>query len=979
MKRLASFLLSLLMVSVAAFSQATTIKGTVYDASDDFPLIGASVVVAGTKIAAATDVDGHFSIRAEIGQTLEVSYVGMETAKVKITSDNLEVRLQPANNMLNEVIAVGYGTVRKADVAGSVSVLDSKSFQAQPITTVGEALQGRVSGVNVISNGVPGSSPKIRIRGSNSINKSNEPLYVVDGLVRESGLEGLNPEDIASMQILKDASSTAIYGSRGANGVVIITTRRGKQGESSITLDASFGFSKASNLPKLMNTKQYAQALVDYYPGGAALADQLEPYLTGENPGIDWEDQIFRTGTTQNYKLVYTKGVEGLQAYVSANYMKDMGTLEYSSYERFAARANVKADLTKWLQTTVDIDFSHGNGHGIGDFAMTTGPIWAAFTYSPTMELYVPGTEVYNKDPYNSIMYSPYGELTTPNERRRDILNARVDLRFNIWNGLTFTTSNGVDYANNYTYTMSPSNRFEGVTTGMSNANSNRWLLQTTNNLTYIGEWGPHALTATAVWEATSSTTRSMNISGSNLLTESVGWWNVGVAQTKNAGNGYSKWTLMSGVARVIYNFDNRYMVTGTFRADGSSRLQNNKWSYFPSIALAWTASNEKFMSSLSPVISNLKLRTSFGIIGNQDISPYQTLALLSSVNVYYGNQTPLIGYWSDRVSTPNLKWEKTKQFDVGLDVGFLSGRFDLNVDWYYKRTSDALLQTTPPSYLGGKSYYVNAGEVSNTGVDLGITAHIIQGGDWGWDSNIQASYMKNRVEKLTALEPIIYSGSTVSIINDALIVKEGEPIGSFYGYQWAGINADGQDTYYNQAGEVVTDPTADDRVILGKASPDFTLGWNNTVTWKNFSLNVFFNGSFGAQRLNALRYAMNTLTGNSRFVTDVTWLDEVGKTMADPSRYTTNFCAGESSKWIENADYWRLENISLAYDFKRSLTHFADIRLSISAQNLFTLTNYKGVNPAAMSFGDVEWKKGVDMGSAPAPRTYTIGARFIF
>lgn len=977
MKRLASFILTLIMVCASAFSQATTIKGTVYDATDDFPLIGASVVVAGTKIAAATDVDGQFTIKAEIGQTLEVSYVGMESASVKITSTELEIKLQPATNMLNEVIAVGYGTVRKADVAGSVSVLDSKAFSAQPITTVGEALQGRVSGVNVISSGLPGSTPKIRIRGSNSINKSNEPLYVVDGLVRESGLEGLNPEDIASMQILKDASSTAIYGSRGANGVVIITTRKGKSGESQITFDATFGISQVTHLPKIMGTKEYADALVEYYDPN--LADQLSEYSSGENPGIDWMDQIFRTGNTQNYKLVFTKGTEGLQAYVSANYMKDRGVFDYSSYERFAARANLKATLTSWLDATVDVDFSHGNGHGIGDFQITTGPVWAAFNYSPSMKMYVGDTDVYNKDPYNSIMENPYGSLVNPNERRRDILNARVDLRFNICKGLTFTTSNGVDYANNYNYSFTPHNRFEGVTTSLSNGNTNRWLLQTTNNFTYIGEWGPHALTATAVWEATSATTRGMSISGTKLLTENTGWWNVGVAETKGAGNSFSKWTLMSGVARVIYNFNNRYMVTGTFRADGSSRLQNNKWSYFPSIALAWTVSNEKFWESITPIVNNFKVRTSFGIIGNQDISPYQTLALLTQTSTYYGTALPSTGYWSDRVSTPDLRWEKTKQFDVGLDFSFLNGRFDVNLDWYYKRTSDALLQTTPPYYLGGQAYYVNAGEVSNTGVDIGITAHILQGGDWGWDSSIQASYMKNKVEKLTALEPILYSGSTVSIINDALIVKEGEPIGSFYGYQWAGINADGQDTYYNKAGQVVTNPTSEDREILGKASPDFTLGWNNTVTWKNWSLNVFFNGSFGAQRLNALRYAMNTLTGNSRFVTDATWTEQVGITMADPRKYDNNFCAGESSKWIENADYCRLENLSLAYDFKRSMTGFADIRLSISAQNLFTITGYKGINPAAMSFGDVEWKKGVDMGTAPAPRSYTVGARFIF
>lgn len=936
---------------------------------------------ANQKYGTTTDIDGNFVLKvASLPATINVSSVGYQTKTVTVTSTApVEITLNDDAAALEEVVVIGYGQVRKADLAGSVSVLDSKAFSAQPVTTVGEALQGRVSGVNVISDGIPGSSPKIRIRGSNSINKSNEPLYIVDGLVRESGLEGLNPEDIASMQILKDASSTAIYGSRGANGVVIITTRKGKQGESQITFDASFGISNATHLPDIMGTKQYAQALIDYFPGGAGLENQLEPYLSGENPGIDWLDQIYRTGDTQNYKLVFTKGTEGLQTYVSANYMKNNGVLDYSSYERFAGRANVKAKITEWLEATVDVDLSHGTGHGLGGFSLGTGPVWFAYTYSPTMDMYVGDTKTYNKDPYNSIGENPYGLLVNPNERRRDIVNGRIDLRFNICKGLTFTTSNGVDYFNGYNYSMSPTTRFEGATSSMSNGNTNRWLLQTTNNFTYIGEWGKHNLTATAVWEATSATTRGMSISGSDLLTESVGWWNVDVANTKGAGNSYSKWSLMSGVARVIYNFDNRYMVTGTFRADGSSRLQNNKWSYFPSIALAWTISNEKFMESVTPVMNSLKLRTSFGIIGNQDISPYQTLGLMSKVNVYYGVTTPSVGYWSDKVTTPNLKWERTKQFDIGLDVSFLGGRFDLNLDWYYKRTSDALLQTTPPFYLGGKQYYVNAGEVSNTGLDLGINANIIQTNDWHWSSGIQASYMKNKVEKLTALEPILYSGSTMSILNDALIVKEGEPIGTFYGYQWAGINEDGQDTYYSKGGEIVASPAADDRVILGKASPDFTLGWNNTVNWKNWSLNIFFNGAFGAQRLNALRYAMNTLTGNSRFVTDASWLSEVGKTMADPSKYQNNFCTGESSKWIENADYWRLENLSLAYEFKRSVTGFADIRISASIQNLFTITSYKGVNPAAMSFGDVEWQKGIDMGTAPAPRTYTVGARFIF
>ncbi len=966
----------------AAYGQSIT--GTVTDATGE-PVIGATVIVENSTVGTATDIDGNFSLAVkQLPATLKVSSIGYVAKSVKVDSyTHVNIELQDNSAALDEVVVIGYGVVRKADLAGSVSVMDSKSFQAQPILAVGDAIQGRVSGVNVITSGIPGGSPKIRIRGSNSINKSNEPLYVVDGMVRESGLEGINPEDVASMQILKDASSTAIYGSRGANGVVIITTKSGVKGESHITFDATFGWSQATHLPKLMKAGDYASALIKYLPTASTGHEaELQEYIDGTKDGIDWIDAIFRTGNTQQYKLVFTKGTEGMQAYISANYLKDKGVIENSSYERFAVRANVKADITKWLNVNADVNLSHGNGHGIGGFSMDTGPIWGAFTFSPTMDMFNADGKTYATDPYNSIMpTNPLADLKTPNERRMDIVNGHLDLRFNICKGLTFTTSNGIDYHNSYNYSFSPSTRFAGSTTSMGNSNANRWLLQSTNNLTYIGTFNEkHNLTATAVWEATSSTSRNMGIGGSNLLTESAGWWNVGLAQTKTATNSYSKWTLLSAVARAIYNYDNRYMATVTFRADGSSRLQNNKWAYFPSVALAWTISNEKFMQPASTVLSNLKLRASFGIIGNQDITPYETLELLTQTSTYYGDKTPIPGMWSNKMPTPDLKWEKTKQFDVGIDAGFLNGRVDLSLDWYYKRTTDALLMTSPPAYLSGAQYYVNAGEVSNTGIDISINANIIQGRDWNWTTGIQGSYMKNRVEKLTALEPVIYSGSTASIVNEALIVKEGEAIGSFYGYRWAGLDPEkGCDMYYDKNGNLTATPEADDRTVIGNANPDFTIGWNNTVSWKNWSLNVFFNGSIGAQRLNVLRYAMNSFIGNSKFVTDANWFDEVGKTFVDPSKVTTNFNPGTSTKWLEDADYLRLENISLSYDLPRKTAKFADIRFSLSIQNLFTITNYKGVNPAALSFGDYEWQKGVDFGTAPAPRTYTLGVRFNF
>lgn len=954
------------------------VRGVVVDENGE-PLAGVNVRVEGTRTVTTTNLDGRYEVRAVRGQKLSFSYVGYQKAVVAVSSGVVDVTLQN-QNALDEVVVVGYGTVRKADLAGSVSVLEGKAFEAQPITTVQEALQGRVSGVNIVSDGLPGGSTKIRIRGSNSINKSNDPLYVVDGLVRESGLDGINPEDIASMQILKDASSTAIYGSRGANGVVIITTKKGKVGESKLMLDVSVGWSNATHLPDVLGTSEYAQALVDY--DGIPRAE-VEGYINGTLPGVDWKDEVFKTGVTQNYKVAFTKGSESTQLYISGNYMRHEGIIRDTQFERYAARVNVNSDIFSWLGVTADVNLSHGQGKGLGGIELGGyNPIYLAFNYSPSMEL-VNADGAYNKDPYCSINESPLASLTGQNERRRDVVNGHLDLRFKILPGLTFTSSNGLDYYNYYGYGFSSSLRWPGASNGMSNNNTNRWLLQTSNNLTYIGQFNEkHNLTATAVWEATKSTTRSMGISGSNLSNESVLWWDVQNAATRNASNGYSEWALLSGVGRVIYNFDNRYMLTGTLRADGSSRLSNNKWAWFPSIAAAWTLSNESFWEPYREVVSNAKLRASYGVIGNQDIAPYETLAMMSSTSTYYGTDNAITGYWAKAVGAPDLKWEKTKQVDVGLDLGFLNNRFDVSIDWYYKRTSDALLKTSLAAYLGGSQYYVNAGEVSNTGFDIALNGNIIQGGDWSWTSTLNMSYLRNRVEKMTAQQPRLYSGSMQSIVENASVIMEGEAIGSLYGWNWAGIDSEGYDTYYAADGSVTRTPGADDRVVLGRATPSFTLGWNNTVTWKNWSLNMFFNGAFGAKRINVLRYAMSSMIGNSRMFTSPDALvNGPGTDMPDP-RVANNTYIGNSSKWVENADYFRLENITLGYDLRKDVTRFADVHLSFSIQNLFTITGYKGLNPASYSFGGentADWQQGIDVGTNACPRTFTFGARFTF
>lgn len=477
-----------------------------------------------------------------------------------------------------------------------------------------------------------------------------------------------------------------------------------------------------------------------------------------------------------------------------------------------------------------------------------------------------------------------------------------------------------------------------------------------------------------------------MGIEGKDLAQEFVGYWNVKNAATRDASNGYSKWTMLSGVARVMYNYADRYMLTGTLRADGSSRFTNKKWGYFPSVAAAWTVSNEKFWEPMRDIVNNFKIRASYGVIGNQDITPYSTLASLSTTGFNYGTKNTYSGYWAGGIATPDLTWEKVKQFDLGFDFGFLNNRLSLGVDLFWKNTTDALLLQSTPGYLGGQSYWTNAGEVSNKGVDVSLTAQILQKKDLQWTSTLNVSYLKNEVTKLTAQTPRLYGFSpSPGTVEASTIITEGEAIGTFYGYKWAGLEKgdDGKfyDTYYTADGKTTRTPDADkDRFVLGRSNPDVTFGWNNTINYKNWEFNAFFNAAFGAKRLNLVRYAMNSAVGASMFVTDKDYFSEVGKSM--PSLDAAgNKTYGNSDKWLENANYLRCENVSVAYTLPRKLTKFADVRLSVSAQNLFTITGYKGMDPAGAAFSEhnVDNNNGIDMGAYPNPRTFTFGVRLNF
>lgn len=958
-------------------SRESECKGTVIDDNGE-PVAGASVLVKGTRNGTLTDIDGKFTLgNVKKGTTIEVSFIGYKLSDVVWNGEPLMVRLIEDSTILEDVVVIGYGTVRKADLAGSVSVMDNKSFKDQPVTRVQDVLNGRVSGVQVTSSGVPGGAMKIRVRGVNSVNKSNDPLYVVDGIVRESGLDGISPEDIQSMQVLKDASSTAIYGARGANGVVLVTTKTGAVGATLVTLDANFGVAKAYNIPEVMSTKDYAEALIKYQ---GVDKTTMQDYISGKNPGVRWMDEILRVGLTQDYKLSVSKGNKDTQYYLSGNVMNQKGVIIASEHTRYSFKANVRSKIYDWFEVTSDVNLSQTKMSGEGAVLSQDNPIWIGLNYSPTMDIM--SGDKYAKDPYNNIQANPVGILTANlNDRLSNVAAGHVDLKFNIAKGLTFTSTNGVEYSDYRTYNFKTPRVYIGSESSMSNNNMYKMQLQSSNNLTYFHKWNNHSLTATGVWEATLHESRFMKLIGNNLIDENVTYWNVKNASTRDGDNQYSKWTMLSGVARVIYNYADKYILTGTFRADGSSRFTNKKWGYFPSIAAAWTVTNEDFMSGVKNVMNDLKVRASYGLIGNQDIAPYSTLGTMNITIFNMGTANKYTGYWSNGLETPDLTWEKVHQFDLGVDMGFFNNRLTLGLDYFHKKTTDALLLKTAANYLGGTRYWSNAGEVVNKGMDFSISARIIQNKDLQWTSVLNGSYIKNKVTKLTSQEPVIYGLSPASgTVDPATIVKEGEAIGTFYGYEWAGLEKDDNgkyiDMYYDKNGKKTAAPGGEDRKVLGKANPDFTFGWNNNIMYKNWDFNVFFNAAFGAKRLNLVRYTMNSMPGASRFVTDKNYFANIGKDM--PSIDAANKSYGNSSKWVENADYLRLDNISVAYTFPKTKTKFADIRLSFSIQNVFTITGYKGIDPAGVSFSDqrVDSDNGYDMGTYPNPRTISFGIR---
>lgn len=600
------------------------VKGFVSDEHGE-SIIGATVVVKGhPEIGTVTDVDGKFTLEVEPRSILVISYIGYNPQETRVSRKTpfYNIILKEDNQLLEEVVVVGYGTVKKSDLTGSVSTVGTRSFESQPVTNVSQILQGRTSGVEVTStSGMPGSGAKVRIRGTTSINKSSDPLYVIDGIISSSGLDGLNPQDIQSMEILKDASSTAIYGSRGANGVILVTTRSGEEGRARVTFDAKIGLSSVRKDYDLLNAYEYAQALNDIRGSQTISPEDMEAYRNGTK-GINWLDLMTRTALSQDYNVGISGGTEKVKYLLSGNVLDQQAVTINSKYKRYGFRANINADIRPWLSLSARLNTAiihQENG----------APSWFhVLNFSPTMELRDPETGIYNNDPYNiGTGNNPYGvAMENYSDSYSYNVNANLNLLFKIAKGLTFNIQGGYDYDHSPSYSFSSKLIAPGAINSMSNSSSLHRYWQNTNNLTYQGQWGDHSLTATGVWEISRTIDTGLSASGSNLNNESVGYWNISNAAVRSESNSYTEASLASGIIRASYDYKKRYFLTAALRADGSSKFQkDHRWGWFPSAAVAWDVAKEKFMAN-QKILKQLKLRASYGVTGNEAISAYSTL-----------------------------------------------------------------------------------------------------------------------------------------------------------------------------------------------------------------------------------------------------------------------------------------------------------------------------------------------------------------
>ncbi|HTF19416.1 MAG TPA: TonB-dependent receptor [Chryseolinea sp.] len=983
------------------------VSGRVTDDGNQ-PLPGVNILVKGTTAGATTDSDGRFVVSVDDESAVLIfSFIGYRTQEVSVGNRNvLMIQLLPDITSLDEVVVVGYGAVKKSDLTGAVSKVGEENIRATPVSSFDRALQGRAAGVQVVSNSArPGGNSTIRIRGSGSVNASNDPLYVIDGFPT-SGLNSINTDDIESIEILKDASATAIYGSRGSNGVVLVTTKRGKAGKNVIAYDGYYGMQSVRHEIPLLDAQQFAEFVnesrvnggaVPYFDGSSA--DRPLPADVGE--GTDWQEQIFRTAPIQSHQLSATGGSEKTRYAISFGYFDQQGIILNSFFKRYALRTNLDTELTSKLKVGLTLQGAYTSGNNARtevDGNNGGGVTSSALSYAPTFPAYnADGSYYKNVGTLNG--YGVDNPLAVANEISSEPstmrLLANTYLDYSIIEGLNFRTSFGTDLESTKTDFYATRLSMLGSTLGGSGSvsvvESIGWLNE--NTLNYTRKIGAdHNLSALLGYTIQGLTTENVTANANTFPNDYAEYNNLGSGSSLVApATGASDWRLMSYIARVNYGYGDRFLLTLTARADGSSRFgPNHKYGFFPSGAFAWKIGSEKWMENI-PVISDAKLRVSYGLSGNQEIGNYRYLSNVGTTPYVVGGALNS-GAAATGIANPDLRWEKNGQFDAGLDVGLFENKLQITADYYIKKTSDLLFNVSVPTSSGFSTTLKNIGSVENKGLELSVSTILIDRGGVRWSADANITFNENRIltldgreEFTTGTDAVIFATSV-----NPILLRVGTPLGNFYGRVTDGIfqseeevDASAQktagpgDLRYKDldADGVIND---NDRAIIGNANPKFFGGFNNTVTFKGFDFNVFIQGSYGNEILNYGTFDLLNLTGGNNQSAQA--LDRWTPTNPSNDIPRASSAGGSrilSSFQVEDGSYLRFKNISLGYNLPATVSEklgLASAKVYVAAQNWFTITDYNGYDPEVNRYGSSSLSQGLDYGAYPAAKTWLIG-----
>jgi len=1020
----------LLLVSIAhvIIAQTVTIQGLVKD-DKGVPLPGVSVYIEGTTQGVITNLDGEFSITVdpEQAEVISFSYVGfeLESRAIGTGTSFLDIILKPKITELDDVVVIGYGTQRRGDVTVAISSVNADAVNSPVHTSLDQALQGQAAGVVVMqSTGKPGAPVSVRIRGTTSINGTNEPLYVVDGIpiitkaeeLTTGTLQGsdinplssINPADIESIQVLKDASATAIYGARGANGVILITTRRGKTGRPQVSILSTVGLQTLAKKLDMLNARELAElgndAVTDarkYYPLIAYGDNFALPDRFGE--GTDWQDEIFRQAWIHNQQVSLSGGTESTRYFLSANLMQQEGIIHNSDFNKGTFRMNLDNDLSENVKSGVNLNFtrsiSHGVITGIPNFSSSVTAM--AMMFNPAQEPFDedgPGGYTYESNTINRVP-NPVAEI---NETERVMNSNRaigdLYLDWDIIEGLQYKFKAGVDafFTKEQQYIPSFIRRGQDKGKGYNvNMQGYTWLME--NTLSFAREIDKHNLVLLIGQTAQKYVSEDTDIAIERFDDNRLGFYNLGLGIDKTVMTGYNSWSMLSGIGRAIYNYDNKYYLTVSGRADGSSKFGSaNKWGFFPSVSLAWRVSGEDFFNSIL-AINSLKLRASFGTVGNEGIPPGSTISLMGNLRYFFGElpSSKVVGSYVYSLKNDELKWEVTTQYNTGFDLSLYESRIMLTVEAYLKQTSDLLLFVPINRSTGFEYAWANVGDMSNKGIEFSLNTVNIKA-PFEWRSRLNMAFNRNLITNLAQSNDIY--GIPIMNILDWTRISENKPIGVIYGYKTNGVlqtNEDpsqqpffpskiirhGDRKYVDKNKDGVI--TTEDHYELGNVNPDFTFGFNNHFGYKGIAVDIYLQGDIGNELVNFNKFQLESFDGyQNNLSTALERWTETNPSNEYPRANASPHGNFMSDVIVEDGSYVRVKEVTLSYNLPSkwfSNSAVSNIRLAISGNNLLTFTNYSGFDPEVSIFGGNVFGKGADYGAYPMSRTVMFSLNLTF